>query len=274
MSDHVSTLPVTLSACTPKLLVVGGIMRGGTSLLREVLNSHPGIALFSCELRAMGWCGFAGGIHVAAVHHYLWRRRARIGNREFRKQAYNYMWRLLRRNGVFDPVELGTLRAVFAQCLASPSTKYVGDKYPQYISHYPKCIHDEDSRCIFIIRDPRDSVSSLYERIQRGHWRQNWTKPYTSVAGAAKYWMETATAIKSVQTLGGNALVIRYEDLVLDPQRTLEMLARHLELPVEGFDAGLPHADSIGKHKQFLTPCQVDEVEQIAGKLMPHFSYE
>ena len=259
----------------PRLLVVGGVMRGGTTLLRSMLSSHPRVTLFARELRALSWCGVSGAVHALAVHQHLWSSGRRIRDSQFRNQVYGYVWRLLRQNGIFGRVVgVGTVHRVFTACLANPSSRYVGDKYPDYIFHYPGFIHRADCRSIFIIRDPLDVVSSILHRIRHGGWLgKGWVRDYASIEGATAYWVDVATAMADLLRLDGNALVIRYEDLVLATRPTVEVIAEYLDLPVEGFDTEAPRAASIGKHTQTLNAQEIREIKQRAATLMASFGY-
>ena len=251
-------------------------MRGGTTLLSDLLNSHSKIAIFERELRALMWSGLSGGLHTLLVLRHLYSSLARVRDTRFRHQVHRYIREMLRQEHILSrAVGSESIHRAFCACLANTSTRYVGDKYPNYIWNYPSFIRKPDDRTIFVIRDPRDAVSSIIHRTRSGDWAgKKWASEYSSIEGATAYWADVATAIADVRTLGGNSLIIRYEDLVLETNRTMQTIANYLEVPVEGFDQSPVHANSIGKHKRVLKTREIRQIEQAAGALMAVFGYE
>lgn len=259
----------------PKLLVVGGVMRGGTTLLRGVLASHPAIALFSRELRALAWHSQPLLLHVARVHHHLFLANRWIRHPEFYRQVYRYLWSLLRENGLFrEQVTVDMCHDAFAACLAQDGKLYVGDKYPDYVFHHQKFTQRPDCRTLLIVRDPRDVVASILQRIRKGDWAgRSWAKKYSSIDGASHYWNEAAQVMASLNHSNSGALVIRYEDLVMAGRDTVARIAGYLELDPGGFNSSAGHGSSLGKHKQNLDEREVREIEKKTAGLMAAFGY-
>lgn len=259
----------------PKLLVVGGVMRGGTTLLRGILASHPAIALFSRELRALAWYGRPLLLHVAQVHHHLLLANRWIRHPEFYRQVYRYLWCMLRENGLFgERVTVDMCHSAFAACLAQDGKLYVGDKYPDYVFHHQKFVQRPDCRMILIVRDPRDVIASILQRIRKGDWAgRSWAKKYSSVDGASHYWNEAARVMASLNHPDSGALVIRYEDLVTAGHDTTARIAGYLELDACGFNSSAGHRNSLSKHKQNLDEREVREIEQRTASLMATFGY-
>jgi len=250
-------------------------MRGGTTLLRTVLASHPGIALFSNELRALTWCGQPLLAHSARVHHHLFLANRWVRYPEFRSQVYNYLYRLVRANGLFrGQVSVDMCRRAFAASLAQAGTVYVGDKYPDYVFHCQEFIQHPDCRVILIVRDPRDVVASIIHRIRKGNWAgQSWVKEFSSIDGACQYWNKAAQIMACLQLPKSGALVIRYEDLVMARANTVAQMADYLEVDPGGFDGSPGHLLSLGKYKMSLNASEVLAIEQKTATLMAAFDY-
>jgi hypothetical protein len=259
----------------PRLLVVGGTMRGGTTLLRDILHSHPAIQLTELELRALRYADMTTWAHAAAVHQGSIASINRIQSRRFRGQVFRYLRDIFRGHGLRELTTVDRIHRAFVAALADgKQTRYVGDKYPDYVLQYPQFIHRADTRCIFIYRDPRDVVASIVDRIQRGDWqRYKWAARYNTVEKATDYWLTIMQAIFDLQRLDTNVLVLRYESLVTKPAEGIAEIASHLELPAEGFDARLPTDSSIGRYRERLTLPQVSEIETRAATLMQAFRY-
>lgn len=258
----------------PKLLVVGGAMRGGTSLLHHLLDSHPRIELMDRELRALRYADLATWAHVAAVHQSFTSTWNRVRNARFRRQVYGYLSRIVRGHSLHELTSLDRIHDALAGALGNATSRYVGDKYPDYVLHYPPYIHRPNTRCVFVYRDARDVVASIHERIHRGDWHtRQWARRYATIEHATDYWLQVMQALSDLQRLDTNALLIRYEDLVQQSAATLAVVARHLDLPVDGFDARLPEASSVGRYRERLTADQVASVERRAGPMMDAWGY-
>jgi hypothetical protein len=196
-------------------------MRGGTSLLHHLLDSHPRIQLMARELRALRYADLATWAHAAAVHQSFMSTLNRIRHTRFRRQVYRYLRSILRGHGLHELTTVERIHRAFAFALADTDTRYVGDKSPDYVLLYPQFIHRPDARCVFVYRDARDVVA----------------------------------------------------DLVLRTTETIGVIARHLELPEEGFDGRLPDPSGIGRFRERLDRNQVHVIERRGGPMMEAWGY-
>lgn len=268
----------------PKLLVIGGVMRGGTTLLHDILSTHPAIALFSRELRALKWCGLSVPAHLARVQHHLFLAKRWLRHPGFPREVYRYLWHLVRVSGPFrGAVTVDLCHRAFAAALERPGSLYVGDKYPDYVFGCRHFLQESDCRVILIVRDPRDVVASILVRIREGDWAgKRWARPYATVAGACRYWNEAAGIMATVNRANrfeqaneepAGALVIRYEDLVTATQSVVDGIARYLGVDAGGFAANSAHARSLGKYVHRLEASETREIEQKTAPLMAAFGY-
>lgn len=258
----------------PDLLVVGGAMRGGTSLLHHLLDSHPRIQLMTRELRALRYADLATWAHAAAVHQSFTSTPNRVRHTRFRRQVYRYLWDIVRGHGLHELTTVDRIHHAFSVALADANTRYVGDKYPDYVLSYPQYIHRPNTRCVFVLRDARDVVASIVDRIHHGDWQhRKWATKYNTIEKATDYWLHIMQALRDMQRLETNALAVRYEDLVLRTAETIAVIARHLELPDDGFDARLPDPSSIGRYRERLSRDQVEAIERRAGPMMEAWGY-
>lgn len=259
---------------SPDLLVVGGAMRSGTTLLRDVLGSHPRVKFMALELRALEYADLATWAHVAAVTKHFMSTFARVRNREFRRQVSRYLAAIARGHSLQDPTTVAQIHSALSFALADGSARYVGDKYPNYVLHYPKFIHQPNTRCVFTYRDARDVVASLVERVTIGPWRKRrWARRYDSIEKATEYWLAIMQSLQDIQRLETNALLVRYEDLVLRSRATTSAIARHLVMPEHEFDLRLPDPSSIGRYRQRLGREQLETIERLAKPTMEAWGY-
>ena len=258
----------------PHLLVLGGAMRSGTTLLKRLIGSHPQVRLMALELRALRYADLAIWAHVAAVGKHFASTRDRMRDKEFRGQVQRYLSQILRGVRLSELATLDRIHEALAAALRDGGPRYVGDKYPDYVLQYAQFIHRPATRCVFVYRDARDVVASLIERIQRGVWRgRRWTTKYDNVEKATQYWLTVMQVLHDIQCLETNALLVRYEDMVLRTPETIAVIARHLELPADGFDARLPDPSSIGRYVTRLAPEQVQAIERHAAPVMQAWGY-
>lgn len=258
----------------PALLVVGGAMRGGTTLLAGLLDSHPHVRLMARELRALRYTDLASWSHVAAVHQTSRPPLVRDGEARFRREVYRYLGSVLRSGDLGELVTIDRIHRGLVESLGEPGTRYVGDKYPDYVLLYPQFIHRPDTRCVFIHRDARDVVASIIDRIERGNWRdQAWARRYNTIEKATDYWLGIMQALHDVRRLESNALIVGYEDLVERTETIVGAMATHLGLPAEGFDTSAVRSSSLGRHRERLGPAQVDAIDRRAGAVMEAWGY-
>ena len=212
--------------------------------------------------------------HGVAVYRASFSTFARGMDRQFRRQIRRYLARLLRGRAFADLATLERIREALAEALPSSSAAYVGDKYPDYILLYPQFVHQPHTKCVFICRDALDVVASIHHRIHTGAWRgRRWTRRCDTIDKATDYWLSVMQALHDLKRLDTNALIIRYEDLVLHTAATVPRIAAHLDLQAEGFDASLPNSSSIGRYRDRLSPGQVDAIVRRAGAVMEDWGY-
>ncbi len=260
---------------TPVFVV--GAQRSGTTLLRNVLDRHPQIAMWGVE------SDFFGRVHA---------RRATFGdpadirNRERVVKAFLAI-EPMRRTGL-DLSALGqamldegdTWPALFASALRHNATvqgkPYWGEKTPANVFHidqlrawFPRCA------ILHIVRDPRDMVSSLV--------RMRWSN--RSVLFAARAWKRFNAA-----AVGKDRLLVKYEELVGSPETALGEICRYIGVaydplmlqPKENVHLAQPEGvrantaistDRMGLWRQAFRPWQIAAIEATASPLMEKYGY-
>ena len=201
----------------PPVFIVGS-PRSGTSLLRNMLNRHPSLAI----------CG------ETQFNHYVYRRQRAFGdlsnlkNRQRLIDEYLSIKRI-QRLGIDIPRlkenlvrEATSYPAVFA-CVARSYAEFMGkerwgEKTPQHaLIAELLCEWFPGATILHILRDPRDTVASL----QRMPWASN------SVVTNARTWLACNLAARKVSHRP-EYLPVRYETLVAQPERELARICAHL----------------------------------------------
>lgn len=194
-------------------ILVGGIPRSGTSLMRDILGSHPDVAMFPAELPfwrvlAADFAGQDPGRRdvqqrvVDAIVSHPRMRQAGIG---LDVEA------VLRALAAEPP---GTLGAVFAQAMREYARQAgrprwgVKDPLSEF---YAEIIFADlpAAAMVHMIRDPRDVVASQ---------RAMWGAEAPHVVSTTDRWRRSA-ALARRRTRGRAAryVAVRYEELVADP---------------------------------------------------------
>jgi LPS sulfotransferase NodH len=264
-------------------LLVLGVARSGTTLLRVILDRSPGIAIPE-ESRF---------IPLLARRH-----RGRVDPERFRDDLRRIPE--LRRWGL-DPeavvVEPGcgtatAIAAVFEAYAAMQGKPSWGDKTPMYMRHLPLLERlFPGAQYVHLIRDGRDAAVSFLQ-MPAGTYTRTWAHPESAAEFACLWRTEVSGARKLGQRAGPSRyLEVRYEDLVADPGRAVASICDFARLPFRedtvdfagSVDvSGKPHQQrlleparpGVRDWRVELTPEDARAFEAVAGDLLAELGYE
>jgi Sulfotransferase family len=168
----------------------------------------------------------------------------------------------------------------------TPETGFV---LPAALSAFPS------ATAVHVLRDGRDVVCSLLERgwlsarrssetddahLSYGVHPRFWVEPerrdefvqVSDARRAAWAWRRYVTAARAVPE---RTVQLRYEDLVVDPERATHPLASALGVGSGDLSTAFSgaHANSVGRWQRDLTPEQLADVEAEAGPLLAELGY-
>jgi len=208
LSERETSLVTSAMNCVPIFIV--GCPRSGTTLLRLMLDSHPGIAI-------------PDESHFVAHLHREWGAARRtpemilervVAHGRFARWGIdpNEVRRLAAKT---RPSSYGeVMRTVFATYALSTGKVRWGDKSPPYVTQLPFLANlFPDALFIHIIRDGREVAASLAAH----PWGPS------GVIGAASFWKRRVSAGREAghSLPPAHYLEVKLEDLITDPESVL-----------------------------------------------------
>ncbi len=268
----------------PPLLVLG-VRRSGTTLLRVMLDRHSELAvpdesyfipqLADRHLRHVEPDEFVDDLRridtLAEWNVPLDKVRARLTER--------------------TPigVAIATVYAVYAAERGKPRW---GDKTPMYMQNlrllerlFP------DALFVHLIRDGRDAALSFLS-MPRGVMTETWMQPRYAAGFACQWRTEVKAARRLGRRVGGaRYLEVRYEDLVADVESVLRRISGFAGIPYEPATADYagtvdvsakPHQQSLRRPptaglrdwRSQMSPQDIGAFDQVAGDLLAELGYE
>jgi len=251
----------------PKILVLMGHPRSGTTILNRVCNSHPQIAMtreFSNLILPQPFMK-----HVFEIRKNFLRKNpiiyAPVTFRRMKLLSILFLFRYLfwlfiySRGYITTDAMQKTLHRLY------PEEKIVGDKKPAYVWQLSN-FSQPNTYYVLIYRDGRDVVQSALNRT----WGKSDTR-FSNAKKTAKKWM---SAIEIMEKHHDHLHIIRYEDLVANPQEVLTSLAEYLNVTPDGFKPEMVKGSSVGKYKDMLTQEQLAVINKIAGPTLDRLGYD
>ena len=255
-------------------LAVAGHPRSGTTLLNRILNTHPDL-LTTFEMRNLPIENEPFGRYYKRIRKNWWKRRLIIHKQSSSSRLqklhnavffYRYIFemRLAARNGVNFDMMMHRFHNIY------PQIKVFGDKHPQfYLKRLEDIIQNDRIKTIIIYRDARDVVRSALHR----SWNGNNAEIFSKADSAAESWVQS---IEKMEAYAAHVHIIRYEDLVTDPQTVVYGVGEMLGIDPELFQTNMIKTDRIGKHqhsKNSLSEAQIAAVHDVAGSTLKRLGY-
>ena len=271
------------SAAGPPVVVLG-MARSGTSLLREMLNHHSELAIPPESYFLMPlWDRFRAGHDLGKLLADL---AFAVQVREWGVDADAVRARIPRTADFPD-----VIRAVYECYAESRGKRRFGDKTPLYML-YLELLEHAFSRPVYvhIMRDVRDAALS-YAAMPSGHPR-GWLWPAGVAEYACRWRSQVGRARRFGSTIGPDRYVeLRYEDLVQEPERRLREVCDRIGLTFEDSmleyyrDADVstlvnhrrlaePPSPSARTWREAMRADDVERVEAVAGELLDELGYD
>ena len=268
----------------PQPLIILGVGRSGTTLLRVMLDRSSELAI-PYETFFVPQLAHRHGRRPSIDEFVddLGRLRTLydwgIGPEDVRPRL---------RKGMTTSEALAAIFETYADRQGKPRW---GDKTPLYMQQLPLLERlFPDALWVHLVRDGRDAALSFLE-LPEGFSGKTWAQPRTVAQFAARWRTEILAARRLGRHAGSRYLELRYEDLVAEPERELRRVCDHASLPWE--DGMLDHtrvsdAANMPEHRNLAQPptpglrdwrsqMSRDDTlafEQVAGDVLRSAGYE
>jgi predicted protein tyrosine phosphatase len=266
-------------------LVVLGVSRSGTTLLRVILDRSPGIAIpdesFFVPLLAR-------------------RHGKKVDARRFLDDVARIptirAWGLTPDDvepRIFDGMAAGdAISAVFEAYAERVGKPRWGDKTPMYMRHLDLIERlFPDARYVHLVRDGRDAALSFLE-MPEGTFTRTWARPTTPAQFACLWAREVGDARELGRRVGTRRYhELRYEELVAEPERTVAAVCAFADIPFDPEMLGYaetvdvsdkphqqrlrrPPTPGVRSWRKDMSPDDVVAFEAIAGDVLRKSGYE
>lgn len=229
------------------MIAVSGLARSGTTILRDVLSTHPCVKiLYEASL--------FDRLPAATSAEYL---ASLTPKRKNEVELKRLMTRLREVQG---PVTYAVLEPLLKEVLGVP---HVGDKSSSYFRLFDQ--HGAAGlRRIYIYRDARDACASYWKCIHN-QWRGlPWAQvPLNEVASRWVASINAAAVSRGVHC-------VRYEEFIANPGPVMASVAEFLGVDNQ-FDASNVHGRASGRST--LTPDELRCIEHTAGPTLRSLGY-
>jgi len=276
-----------LNSISYKYVFLVGCPRSGTTLLQEMLNAHPSIALAPELFYIRNYINHPEQIGPLASIENRQKLAEDIVNQHWFPKLYwetqNFKEWILSKGKSHKRVYRGLLE----QYGSRKSAQWIGDKTPNNILYIQQIVDlFPNARFIHIVRDPRAVVNS---------WKKvPWTTG--SRTGDAKVWRKYNKAIFSVPSnIRSKIYTVIYKELLTHPKKELTGICHFLSLDyteeMESYTAmessfeikkepwkakanRPPDPNRINSWKNSLTKTEITAIESITTPLMRKWNYQ
>jgi len=258
------------------MLVIGGLPRSGTTLLRRLCGRHP-------EMLVTHELGNFLAIHQSYYRYCLTmlQRWHRVGHRSYhfsvakkkniRRRNLSFLLKFLWQLRSFPARKIEAPDIERALRLVLPNRTSIGDKYRGDVFGLDRLVGIPEIKPLIIYRDCRDVTNSTLA-MTRSKWQHSkFIRIMNTPQKIARRWV---AGIQKMQQHAGAIYALRYESLATNPKEELRLLGNWLGVAPERFRDHTIRASSVGKYKSGLTPEELESVMQIAGPTLANLGYE
>ena len=168
-------------------------------------------------------------------------------------------------------IDVGVVETVLRRIF--PTAVVVGDVDAYYSLNLEKFVGVLGLSIAIVYRDCRDVAATMARRfnLQLRRRERPWAKIMDTSMKLAKTWVN---AIEVMERYTDQIHMIRYEELVTNPESVLEAFGNWLDVDPQGFKSQIIHSDKVGEYKQGLSEKEVSDIIMVAGPTLKRLGYE
>jgi Sulfotransferase family len=280
---------MTPSSDAAPVFIVGS-MRSGTTLLRLMLNEHPDVAIpAESHFLSLLFDRFDPAAQLSGPE--LEEAAAIVAGSEPWQRDFAHTGGELRVAVGSGPIALAQFITRVFRLEIGPAAARWGDKTPHYLNRVRALVTCfPAAKVIATVRDPRDNYLSLAPRDWVGHTPWDIGRYLARNGRLLQRWR--------AEYPDTTFTVVRYEDLVLDTDRTLRSLCEFLGIPfdarmetffrnaehnVQGWELDIgahekllraPSSEDVGRWKREGSRVANAEIEALTVDLIDEYGYE
>lgn len=212
----------TIRDVSSPLLIFGAGQRCGSTLVQRLVSSHPEAFIWGEQHGLMGYIADSAGRFLEHSEE-----NGEAGRREFAVLGHQGFIA----NLMPEPAEIRDAFAEFCvRLFRAPGARVWGFKEVRYDLPFAVRLQRflPDLRVIFIVRDPRDVLSSLDDWEKYNWWSRRDTQ------ASMDHWKRIAASF--LETGPVPVLTVRYEDFIADREAAARGVGEFADLDPAGFD--------------------------------------
>ena len=259
---------------------IGGLDRSGKTYMRFALTASPD---FIISKRANLWTRYYKKFGSLENDDHLAACLAALAQNKHILDLQPDFELIRKEFKMGAPTYARLFEIIHEQAVRQSKKKYWGDQ-TELLEKYAPIILDAypSAKFIHMIRDPRDRYEAILNKSNR---------PQFLGVATARWLYSAALARNNQAKFPGRYLVIRYEDLVSEPEKTIQAVCKFLEVEYDLAMVKMEHVarfsddepfehrssplstDYIGRFQQFLKPGQITFIQSFSKALMKRFGY-
>lgn len=241
-------------------IFVFGCPNSGTTVLWEALKSHPELSGPEVEDQDIA------GMPDSMRHH--------LGKATFRLWAHPKFGLAYYVSGKdYNEDDARKLRVIYRQSLL-PKTRLVVKSPAHTLRARLIQAYFPDAYFVAIVRNGYAVTEGIVRKRKHDPDRPQFKGLTTTIEEASEQWFRANVVVVSHQKFLRRYLIVRYEDLVEEPECTLHKVLDHCRLDKTGFSIPIFEKDKNQEQITRLTKEEIEIVSRIAGPMLYHFGYD
>ena len=243
-----------------KPIFIFGCCNSGTKILWRALKQHKALSGPDIEGQDLQ------GLPPSMKHH--------LGNATFRLwAAKKFKLCYYSTEDDYNKGDAIKIREIYNRFI-TPETRFITKSPADTLRARLIQAYFPDAYFIAIVRDGYAVSEGIVRKRRHDPERPQYKGLFTTIEEAAEQWFRANTVIVSHQKFLKKYKIVKYEDLVRDPEQTLLSILEFCDLDTPGFQ--IPTFTEGLNEEQIsrLSDHEIEEITRIAAPMLIHFDYK